>query len=262
MNNRNNLIFLFAFFLFSAGIVTLLKSHRNFEKIKTSFWQAPVIFKNELGYLIYKIENPQNEHRFMIQVQDKMIEHLKPFESRDLPVGFLPLKSGVQEVPILALESRFPLQFLRVWRFVQPDIKITVYPEKINYLNSIEKLPEENIGQQKSKNDLPIEKEISHFDKFQATDSLQDINWKMLAKTSELYVKKYESTAADEQNRFIRWADTEPLYDIEKRKSQFSFWIDQFYKLKVSFIVEYEDQQINIAVNDHRNLVKALRLLL
>ena len=262
MNNRNNLIFLFAFFLFSVGLVTLLMSHRNFEKIKMTYWQTPLLFKNEPGFLFYKIENPQNKHRYMIQAQNKVVEHLKPFEIRDLQISFLPLHYGVQEVPMVCLESRFPLQFLRVWRHLQPDHKIVVYPEKINYIAALEKLPEDNPGQQRSKKNQPIEKEISHFDKFQQSDSLQDINWKMLAKTSELYVKKFESLAADQKNRVLRWSETESLNDIEKRKSQFAYWIDHFYKSKLPFTVEFEEQQIDVALNDYKSLVKALRLLL
>ena len=262
VNNRNNLIFLFAFFLFSVGLVTMLMSHRNFEKIKMSFFQASILFKNELGVLSYKIENPGSKDSFMIQVHDKTVEHLKPLEKRDVQIGFLPTHYGIQQVPMQRLESRFPLQFLRVWRFLQPEVKITVFPEKINYFGVTLQQPENEAGEKRSRLNEALEKEISHFDRFKPADSPQHINWKMLAKTSDLYVTKFEPQADEQQHIVLRWSDTESLIDIEKRKSQFAFWIDHFYKLKKSFIVEFNEQQITVAVHDQKNMVKALRLLL
>ena len=227
-----------------------------------SFFQASILFKNELGVLSYKIENPGSKDSFMIQVHDKTVEHLKPLEKRDVQIGFLPTHYGIQQVPMQRLESRFPLQFLRVWRFLQPEVKITVFPEKINYFGVTLQQPENEAGEKRSRLNEALEKEISHFDRFKPADSPQHINWKMLAKTSDLYVTKFEPQAYEQQHIVLRWSDTESLIDIEKRKSQFAFWIDHFYKLKKSFIVEFNEQQITVAVHDQKNMVKALRLLL
>lgn len=240
----------------------MLMSHRNFEKIKMSFFQASILFKNEAGVLSYKIENPGSKDSFMIQVHDKTVEHLKPLEKRDVQISFLPTHYGTQQVPMQRLESRFPLQFLRVWRFLQPEFKITVFPEKINYFGVTTQQPESEAGEKRPQTNEALEKEISHFDRFQQTDPLQHINWKMLAKTSDLYVTKFEPQADEQQHIVLRWKDTAPLGDIEKRKSQFAFCIDYFFKQKKTFIVEFDEQQIAVGIHDQKNMVKALRLLL
>lgn len=262
VNNRNNLIFLFAFFLFSVGIVTMMMSHRNFEKIKMSFLQSSLLFKNEVGVLTYKMENPRNKDSFMVLAADKTVEYIKAQEKKDVQIPFTPSSYGVMQLPIQKLESRFPLQFLRVWRFVQPEVKLTVFPEKINYFGLLSREPESETGAHKTQHQEAIEKEISHFDRFQVTDPPQYINWKMLAKTDDLYINKYESQADETQQIVIRWKDTEPLTDIEKRKSQLSFWIDYFYKAKKSFVVVFDEQQVSVAPHDYKSLIKALRLLL
>jgi uncharacterized protein (DUF58 family) len=240
----------------------MLMSHRNFEKLRMSFLQSSLLFKNEAGILSYKIENPGNKDSFMIQVADKTVEHIKPQEKRDVQVSFTPPDYGVMQVPMLKLESNFPLQFLRVWRFLQPEIKITVYPEKINYFGMVTQQPEPDAGLAKIQTQDSVEKEISHFDRFQLTDPPQHINWKILAKTSQLYVNKFESQANEEEQIVLRWKDTEPLVDLEKRKSQFTYWVDHFFKLKKSFVIDFDEQYIVVAPQDHKSLVKGLRLLL
>lgn len=262
VNNRNNLIFLFAFFLFSVGLVTMLMTHKNFEKIKLAFLQSSLLFKNEAGILTYKIENSRAKESFMIEVADKTIESIKPLEKRDLQLSFLPQSYGVMQVPMQKLESRFPLQFLRVWRYMQPEVRITVFPEKINYFGQDSQQKDIESGIQKLHLQESLEKEISHFDRFQVTDPTQHINWKILAKTGELYSNKYESLAADKLQVILRWKDTEPLVELEKRKSQFTYWMDHFYKLKVPFAVIFEEQQVDVQPHDYKNLVKALRFML
>lgn len=262
VNNRNNLIFLFAFFLFSVGLVTMMFSHRNFEKIKLSFQQASLLFKNEAGTLTYKIENPRNQDSFMIAVGDKTVEQIKAQEKNDVHVAFTPTNYGVMQVPMQRLESQFPLQFLRVWRFLQPDVRVTVFPEKINYVGLLSHQPESEAGPQKTQMQEALEKEISHFDRFQPTDPPQHINWKILAKTNDLYVNKFEAQANEEEQIVIRWKDTEPLADLEKRKSQMAYWIDHFFKLKKSFVVSFDEQDIAVAAQDQKSFIRALRLLL
>lgn len=227
-----------------------------------SFLQSSVLFKNEAGILSYNMENSGAKDSFMIQVADKTIEHLQPHEKCDVQVLFTPQQYGVMQLPMQKLESRFPLQFLRVWRFLQPEVKIAVYPEKVNYFGIAAQQAETETGMHKIQAHETLEKEISHFDRFQVTDPPQHINWKILAKTNDLYVNKFESQANELKQVVIRWSDTEPLVDFEKRKSQFSFWIDHFFKLKKSFVVIFEDQQIAVAPHDQKSLIKALRLLL
>lgn len=262
VNNRNNLIFLFSFFLFSVGLVTMLMSHKNFEKIKLSFLQASLLFKNEAGFLHYKMENTGSKDSFMIQLADKIVEHLRPQENRELQVMYTPVKYGVMQVPMQRIESRFPLQFLQVWRFVQPEVKITVYPEKINYFGQPEQQLQIEAGKEKRQPQESVEKEISHFDRFNQGDSPQHINWKILAKTSELYSNKFETQADEEALIVLNWKDTEPLVDLEKRKSQFAFWIDHVYHLKKPFVIIFGDQQVSVAPLDLKSLVKGLRLLI
>jgi uncharacterized protein (DUF58 family) len=240
----------------------MLMTHRNFEKIKISFLQASLLFKNEPGVLTYKMENPRNKDSFMISAAEKTIESIKAFEKKDVQISFTPLNYGVIPLPMQKLESRFPLQFLRVWRFQQSEVKITIFPEKINYFGLESHQPESESGLQNAQARESSEKEISHFDQFQDTDSPQHINWKMLAKMNNLYVNKFESQAEDQKQIVIRWKDTEPLIDIEKRKSQLVYWIDYAFKMKKAFVVLFEEQQVSVALYDQKSLIKALRLLL
>ncbi len=240
----------------------MLMSHKNFEKIKMSFLHASLLFKNEAGVLTYNIENPRAKDSFVISVGDKTVDSIHAHEKRDVQISYLPDHYGVYQLPVQKLESRFPLQFLRVWRYIQPEVRITVFPEKINYFGLSALISEIETGVQKKQLQDSLEKEISHFDRFQVTDPPQHINWKILAKTNDLYVNKYESLASEQQQVVLRWKDTEPLVDIEKRKSQFAYWIDEVYKLKKSFVVEFEEQKVEVAQNDYKHLLKALRLLL
>lgn len=240
----------------------MLLTHRNFEKIKLQFLNSSILFKNEAGILNYVLENPRNQESYMISVGDKTIEHIESEAKRDVQISYKPDHYGVAPLPLQRMESRFPLQFLLVWRFVQPEVKITVYPEKINYFATEERKPIKQAGVLQAYVQESLEKEISHFDRFQVTDPPQHINWKILAKTNNLYVNKFESQADEQTRILVNWKDTEPLVDLEKRKSQFSFWLDYVYKLKKPFVVLYEEHQIFVELNDQKSLVKALRLLL
>lgn len=262
VNNRNNLIFLFAFFLFSVGLVTMLFSHRNFEKIRFSFLQASLLFKNEVGKLTYRLENLRTQDSFMISVGDSTVDHIESRGQKDVQVTFKPEKYGLVQVPVLQAESYFPLRFLRVWRFIQPEVKLTIFPEKINYLSSNMSDIESQIGVDNLVNQEVIEKEISHFDRFQPTDAPHLINWKMLAKTDDLYINRYHSPMDEQKQIVIKWQDTESLLDIEKRKSQMSFWIDHLYKSKKPFTVVFDRQQVSVGSGDLKSVNKALRMLI
>lgn len=240
----------------------MLMTHKNFEKIKIGFLHASVLFKNETGALTYKIENCREKDSFMIDIADKTIEALRALEKKDVTIKFLPESYGMLQVPMQKSESQFPLQFLRVWRYTQPEVRITVFPEKINYFGFTAPQSDVESGAQQINFQDNLEKEISHFDRFQRADSTQHINWKILAKTGELYTNKYETRADEQPQVVIRWTDTEPLVDLEKRKSQFTYWIDHFYKLKISFIVIFEEQQITVLPYAQRSLLQALRLML
>ena len=240
----------------------MLLTHRNFEKIKLQFLNSSILFKNESGTLNYTLENPRNQESFMISVGDKTVEHIESEAKREVQISYKPTNYGVGTLPLQRMESRFPLQFLLVWRFVQPEVKITVYPEKINYFAIEEIQPIDQAGVLQAQAQESSEKEISHFDRFQMTDPPQHINWKILAKTNNLYVNKFESQANEQKRILVNWKDTEPLVDLEKRKSQFSFWLDYVYKLKKPFVVLFEEQQILVEANDQKSLAKALRLLL
>lgn len=240
----------------------MVLSHRNFEKISLTFLKSSLLFKNEAGILNYKIENSGLKDSFMIQVNSKIVEHLLPQDSKEMQIDFTPVHYGIQNVPLQRFESRFPLQFLVVWRFFQPSLKITVFPEKINYLDPSRQESETQAGGLSIQPEESLEKEFSHFDRFQQTDSIQHINWKIFSKTNQLFITKFENKGDEEQHIVLRWSETEVLNDIEKRKSQFSYWIDDLFKEKKKFLVEYENQQITVNINDHKSLVKALRLLL
>lgn len=278
VNNKNNLIFLFSFFLFSMGLVTTLKANANLEKIDIDLVSHPLFFKNEKALIKYKIINQSKKPCYEIRIRtfidadtssatsaDIQIIHipeLKPFASQIIQIEVIPLSTGLLAWPHLILESYFPMQFVRTWKITQAQKEILVYPEKINYFGLEKPLQNSNSKIRKTMTSSSEDKEFAYSTEAHEITSDQKINWKLYAKTDHLYVNQFDHPLNEDHFYEIDFNHTKSLNDIDKQKSQFTYWVDYLYQNNFNFSARLGSFKINIEKHQEIKVISLLNRLL
>ena len=258
LNNKNNLIFLFSFFLFSVGITTTLITNKNIEKIKLNFDPGQYFFKNENSTLFFTLINYGKINIYELifkwsKTSPNDISHtivqLKKKESTSVLLEHTFTKKGLQQLPEITIESYFPFNFLRVWKYRQfSESMVWVFPQKINFAHELKSdyvdYTNANLNIYKASNSH--EKEFSYLDRSPNESINRDINWKSYAKTDSLYLNKYEYLSDSHNQIEINWQNTESLKDIDKRKSHMSYVIDDLYKKRANLKVVFPQKSFFI----------------
>ncbi|MFN3697251.1 MAG: DUF58 domain-containing protein [Pseudobdellovibrio sp.] len=274
LNNKNNLIFLFAFFLFSVGITTTLLTNKNLEKLQLLIEKNQYFFQNEKHSIYFKIQNTGKQNIFEIVVKWSSrklnlpssifsILKLSPQQSTLVVLEYEFPKYGLQHIPEITIESVFPFNFLKVWKYRNfTDEKIWVFPERQNYLThqmfESQKLnlnKDDTVSNQTKTLD---DKDFSYLDKSPDQIITRDINWKSYAKTDTLYINKYDSRTNSQKAVNLDWDQTEILIDFQKRKSQMSFWIYEIYKNKIKLEILFPQNIISINSGSKSDFIQAM----
>jgi len=270
LNNKNNLIFLFSFFLFSVGITTTLMTNKNIEKIKLNLDPRQYFFQNEKSTVFFTLMNIGKinvyELFFRWSADSKnigvhTIVQLKKQESVPVLLEHSFSQMGLQQLPEITIESYFPFNFLRVWKYREfSDSQIWVFPEKINLIKELQSefqdISIENINHYKALNSN--EREFAYLDKSPYDSVNRDINWKSFAKTDSLYLNKYEYLQESKNQIEVNWLHTESLKSINKRKSHMSYVIDHLYKQRINLKVIFPQKSFHIAAGSKTDYLSCL----
>ncbi len=266
----NNLLYFFVFLLVSIALTGMWFTNKNVESFKILQVIHSAVFANQPNYLTIEFKN-KNQKSFLwsieiefdtpkkTQVLQKktMIEEVQKQSQAELE--WTPNQRGLIEMPRLLIQSRFPYQMLRAWKYDESLQSVIVYPEKkgVSEIPSDQGLKSENENQFQQQN----QGLFRDYREFQRTDSPSRIDWKRSLKHQKHLIKNYENSG--EKRILIDWKMTDFLKHFEDRVSQMSLWIDLSYHSKDIYSIKIKDNQteyMNTPLH-YKNCMEKLALL-
>jgi uncharacterized protein (DUF58 family) len=227
---NNNLIFLLAFFLFSAFIVSMLQTHYALKGVRLKFVGADDGFEGESLQMLFHIEQRRSRARRGLEVRTRSSrfftlrsrsETMQPEEVfHPAPIEVRAWKRGCHQVPEMILETRFPLGLFRAWKVFRPQGELVVYPSP----EGSRPLPSGRYeeGDQEIGLRTAPDGDFGELKTYQTGESYHQIAWKHYARSGVLYSKVH--WGAEHKHYRIAWPDSS-AQKTEATLRQMSRWI-------------------------------------
>ena len=248
----------------------MLITNQNIEAIQVKDIHSVHVFareKNQLPVCLRNSQGLRDSWNIGLQImtnstfEESYAPSVKALEELRVLVPWTPVFRGLQKIPRLKIQSRFPFGMLRAWKYYEVTASVTVFPERKGQLD----LPASTggIDQDETKFETDTKGYFRDFRLYQKTDNPNRIDWKRSLKHQKHLVKNYEAEAAGEKKVLIDWDLTANLQNFEDRISQLALWIDEaqrkheFYSLKISNMqTGYE-----LSLNHYKHCMQILALL-
>lgn len=228
----NNLLGLFVFLLISFAITSMVIANRNMQFAKIESIQAQDVFSNQDNTISVILKNTSTTPRYDFFVTYKgssalseTVPLLESHQSLSVQISFHPKKRGYQKLPRFELQSLYPFQMLKTWRYFYPKEEVLVYPA---LKGSFEYPTNESHSQNQGEQGLFRDHKV-----YSAGDSIRRINWIKSSQHQQILVKNYESNEDQLYNFF--WEQTSRISGFEDRISQLALWIYNCERLGYSY---------------------------
>jgi uncharacterized protein (DUF58 family) len=255
MNYQLNLGFLLTFLLAGSAVVGMHISHATLRGLTLHLKTPEPHFLGQAATLEVQLHNPSTSIRYGIGVclqpeepeagSSARQHHSKAWVWTDVAaqnqssahVAFQPARRGRHAVPLLSVETRFPLGTFRVWSIWRPTATVLVYPRPESPAPPLPAgIPSTGgTGQINSQG-------VGEFDGVRAYrrgDPLKLVVWKKAAKTSSADTGNDDLISRDSQQsqRLQLWLDIQQtgLPEHEARLSRLTAWVLQADQLGIDY---------------------------
>lgn len=197
-------------------------ANRNMQFTFITDIRAQDIFAEQENSISILIQNSSDIPRYDYSVtyrdtklSSPIVSEIDPGREIITTINYLPSERGYQKLPRFEIQSIYPFQMLKTWRYFWPKDEILVYPAlKGSHEFPLSDQSSLNAGEQGLFRDHKT---------YAPGDSTRRINWIKSSRYQEILVKNYESN--QDQAYEFHWEQTARLIDFEKRISQLALWI-------------------------------------
>jgi uncharacterized protein (DUF58 family) len=176
----NNMTLIIAFWMLAVFLIQMLKTHREIKDFSLDSISLPPSHAKESQNFVI---NQQTEHQLSFEISYKK-EYVKIARFYNLSAR------GIHNFSKIKVTSYGALSMFRSWRYIDTNLQVTIYPEKVAQGNVLD----ESIDHHEDKD----EEFFEHL-KYTPNLSAKRINWKIFAKTDTLYWKKFEGSEEDDE---------------------------------------------------------------
>jgi len=225
INYQNSLIYLTTFLLGSLFVATMHQTHRNLAGLEITFTEAGEGFPGtELPYGA-RLRQTRNESIAVHLIYEQgweQIRQLEPdtVESRSLSV--MGKRRGPLRLPLVRIETRYPLGLLRAWSYIRPSLEATVFPKPIAPSVASDELLSNDDGEGAR---MPAAgRDMPELRPWRRGDLLARVQWKRYARDRQMVVADWSAEQADPL-----WLDYDsfPGADTELRLSYLAYLIEE-----------------------------------
>lgn len=223
VNYALSLGFFLTFLLVGMSLVGMVHTYRNLLHLYVTPGRTEPVFAGGRASCVIHLENRARYERLSI-----VARRLDAAAIVDIPGGEIGTASllvaaerrGWLELGRVTLETRYPLGIFRAWAYVQPEVRVLVYPSPdANDLPPESVMPEHGeaveIG---SGTD-----DFAGLRTYQPSDSPRHVAWKHAARNDTLMVKQWSGRGAAEL--WLEWASLGGEFDVEARLSRLTGWV-------------------------------------
>jgi uncharacterized protein (DUF58 family) len=245
---NNNLIFVLAFMLFSAFVVSMLQTHYNLKGVRLKYIGSEEAFQGDPLSLLFHIQQKRARFKFALRMRSlskrfktlsNTKEDLKPTENfKAARLDILAWMRGIYPVPEVALETNYPLGLFRAWKVFRPQGHLVIYPQPLA------KSPLTSTLSEQGEHDLGLrttpDGDFGELKAYLPGESYHQIAWKQYARTRDLYSKVH--WGSEHKHYILSW--NPPAHGFEDYLRQMSGWIKQAADENASFELSTGNVQI------------------
>lgn len=242
INYQLNLGYLLTFLLAGSAIVGMHVCHRTLRGLTLNLVAPDAQFVGSNAVIAINLVNEQRRVRYGIGLGVLSQGDTGPPERHwvwaDVPaqgiatvhVAFKPTRRGLQAVPALTAETRFPLGTFRVWTVWRPAAKVLVYPAPEAHPPPLPMGEPRSGGASAAQ--IHATGEYDGVRAYRRGDPLKIVVWKKAAKADELV-----SRDAQQVQRYELWLDFAQagVADTEHKLSRLCAWVLDAHKRGVDY---------------------------
>lgn len=227
INYELNLGYLLTFLLTGSGLVSLLIGHRTLRALALSLISPEPQFAGTPARLRIRLHNTLSQTRHGIGLA---VWGSRNWAWTDVPaqgdaqvqIGFDPGRRGLHALPMLTVETRFPLGTFRVWALWQPAARVLIYPAPEAHPPP---LPQgEPSGPERQGGQRASGSEFDGVRAYRRGDPMKQVVWKKAASTGELVSRDLAQTQG-----MALWLDIRHtgVHGTELQLSRLCAWVLQ-----------------------------------
>jgi uncharacterized protein (DUF58 family) len=235
INYQLNLGYLLTFLLTGCAVVSMHVGHATLRGLQLHLLPPEPLFLGGSRALTVQLSSVRNRHRYGLAASLLGARHWAYVDvpaggSAQVQVAFTPTRRGMQTVPPLTLETRFPLGTFRVWTIWRPAAHLLVYPRAEIHPPPLP-LGEPRAGDGALRQ-MHAAGEVDGVRAYRRGDPLKLVVWKKAAKAGELV-----SRDSQQAPRSALWLDlaTTGGTDREHSLSRLCAWVLQCHQLDIAY---------------------------
>jgi uncharacterized protein (DUF58 family) len=266
--------YLLTFTIVSMGVVSMYHTHRNLSGLTIHGQGADPVHAGDVASFELTIANPFPTERYALnfnfmlparrwRVPDKELEEPMPGTWVDIPagsvrrigVGLPTRRRGRRICPRIRVSTRFPFGLWEAWSYLRPALSAVIYPAPEV---DAPPLPPGRTGYGESSGVTAGGDEFSGVRPYQAGDPQKMIAWRLAARSDELSVKFFESTAGGDV--WLEFDSLMPTLSVEQRISRLAGWVLMAQAAGLSYGLQLPGCQINLG-RGHEHCERCLEAL-
>lgn len=257
----NNLLGIFVFLLISFAVTSMYIANRNMQFTFITDVTVQHVFAEQENKIGVTLNNKSDISRYDFEItyqndpkkEKTIVPEIEALRDSITQVSFTPLKRGYQNLPRFLIESHYPFQMLRTWRYFRSNEQILVYPA----LKGSHEFP----VREKSSNALGEQGLFRDHKVYSPGDPIRRINWLQSSKHQEVLIKNYESNQDHSYDFF--WEQTATLNNFEDRVSQLAVWVHNCETNGHQYALHLNNKKIDSGKGliHYRDCMKLLALL-
>ena len=235
INYQLNLGYLLTFLLAGCAAASLHLCHGTLRGLHLNLLPPAPQFAGSAATLQIRLYNPRRSGRYGIGLsvwgENRWVWTDVPAQgSANLQLACAPVRRGLQALPLLTAETRFPMGIFRVWSLWRPAAELLVYPAPEAAAPALPAgEPRDGAATQSPR---PRGDEHDGLRDYRRGDPLKRVVWKKMAKTGEL-ISRDEARAQS----MVLWFDLRltALADPEQQLARLCAWVLQAERLGLDY---------------------------
>jgi uncharacterized protein (DUF58 family) len=240
LNFNLQLGFLLSFLVISIALVGMYQTHRNLVHLAVREQRAAPVHAGEAASFDFVIDNPTGEARYAVNLSfilprrrragtGRVVERpltgvwvdLPASSSARVSIGLPTRRRGRRDCPRVRIATRFPFGLWEAWAYVSPQLSTVVYATAEA---DAPPLPAGSGGDRDIANGVVAgNDDFAGVRPYRPGDPLKSIAWRLAARSDDLSVKLFESSAGEET--VLDLATLARSMPLEQRLSRLTRWV-------------------------------------
>ncbi len=219
INYENSSGFMLAFLLGSLGILGMVYTHQNINRLKIKIGRAESVFAGQnVLFPVYISQSIPSLHpnlKLLSETGQTISAHLVNEKNTECKLPLSTTHRGYIKPGRIKIFSEYPLGLFHAWSWLKLDSQCLVYPAPAPHHYPLD-FSEENIHGLFSNNKQGMD-DFAGIRQYQVGDLANHMAWKAIAKTGELQTKLFNNEST--QKIYINWSHTDETLQLEQRLS-------------------------------------------